>query len=99
MRRPLIGHYVMQHRRRQFWQWVILGIAIAIPLVVGVQALLRLQAPSDLLSGVGNGLILLLCALVLLLFAAVFLVAWLCKRCRQAKVLHNPPLERTGPAA
>src|SRR5437868_630114 len=54
----------MQHRPQQLWQWAILAIAIAIPLVVGVHALLRLRTPSDLVSGVGNGLIVLLCALV-----------------------------------
>ena len=75
--------YVMQYRRQQLWQWVILTIAIAIPLVVGGQALLRLQAASDLVSGVGNGLVVLLCALVLILLAAVFLVAWLCRHCRR----------------
>jgi hypothetical protein len=74
----------MQHRRQQFSQWVILAIAIAIPLVVGVRALFRLQAPSDLMSGVGNGLVVLLCALVLVLLGVVFLVAWLCKRCRRS---------------
>jgi hypothetical protein len=75
----------MQHRRQQIWQWIILAIAIAIPVVVCAQALLRLQAPSDLLSGVGNGLIVLLCALVLFLLGAVFLFAWLCKRCRRGE--------------
>jgi len=74
----------MQHRGQQLWQWTILAIAIAIPLVVGVQALLRVRAPSDFLSGVGNGLVVLLCALVLVLLAAVFLVGWLCKRCRRS---------------
>jgi uncharacterized membrane protein YhaH (DUF805 family) len=74
----------MQHRRQQLWQWTILAIAIAIPLIIGVQALVRLRAPSDLLSGVGNGLVVLLCALVLVLLATVFLVAWLCKRCRRS---------------
>ena len=75
--------YVMQYRRQQFWQWVILTIAIAIPLVVGGQALLRLRAASDLVSGVGDGVVVLLCALVLILLAAVFLVAWLCRHCRR----------------
>jgi hypothetical protein len=73
----------MKHGRQQLRQWTILAIAIAIPLVVGVQALLRLGGPNDLLSGVGNGLIVLLSALVLALLAAVFLIAWLCKRCRR----------------
>src|SRR5689334_23015477 len=79
--RPVIT--VMQDTQQQFRQWIILAITIAIPLVVGVQALLRLQPPSDLISGVGNGVLVLLSALVLILLAAVFLGAWLCKRCRR----------------
>ena len=73
----------MQRRREQFWQWLILAVAIAIPLVVGGQALLRLETPSDLMSGVGSGLVVLLCALLLLLLAAVFVIARLSERCRR----------------
>jgi hypothetical protein len=75
--------HAKQRSRQQILQWLILAIAIAIPLVVGGRALLRLRAPSDLMSGVGNGLVVLLCAVVLLLFAAIFAIAWLCRRCRR----------------
>jgi hypothetical protein len=73
----------MQHRRRQLGRWVILVIAVAIPIVVGAQALVRLREPSDLVAGLGNGLLLILCVVVLSLLATVFCVGWLHKRCRR----------------
>jgi len=68
----------LQHRRQQLRQWMIIAIAIAIPLCVGARALMRLSDNVDLLAGVGEGLLALLCALVLFLLAMVFLIAWMC---------------------